>query len=171
MHTLHTVGGKFAAVSSVAGRDPADIRRLANVRGTITTGDGEGFVHGPPDQWVDQLASLALDHGVDTFILWPDGDPVEQTLRYAELIPTLRRLGRVGAAPVRDRVSTPSTTSRARKRRLTAALAAPGRRTAPSSSTGPSRESRCRTPRLRVRPGHGSWQHSHPACRWHGPYG
>ena len=72
-----------------AGRDPSDIRRLANVNGVITTGNTEGFLRGPADQWVDQLTELALDHRIDTFILWPDGDPLRQTRLFADLVPAV----------------------------------------------------------------------------------
>ncbi len=80
------------AAASGAGRDPASIRRLANVNGTITDGPSEGFLHGPQDQWIDQLSMLALEHGVDTFILWSEGDPIEQTHRFAELTPVVREV-------------------------------------------------------------------------------
>ena len=70
--------------AEAAGRDPARIRRLANVNGTITDGASEGFLHGPSDQWVDELMGLALDHGIDSFVLWPAGDLVEQTGRFSK---------------------------------------------------------------------------------------
>lgn len=73
-----------------AGRDPADIRRLANVNGTITDGVSEGFLRGPQDQWVDQLTDLAVNHGIDSFVLWPDGDLTEQTARFAVVAETIR---------------------------------------------------------------------------------
>lgn len=74
-----------------AGRQPAEIRRMLNVSGKITDGPSRGFLHGPADQWVDQLAGLAIDHGFDTFILWPDdSDPLDQTARFARLADDLR---------------------------------------------------------------------------------
>ena len=48
------------------------IRRLLNVNGTITDGASHGFLTGPPGQWVEQLTALAIDHGIDSFILWPE---------------------------------------------------------------------------------------------------
>ena len=72
-----------------AGRDPSEIRRLANVNGVITTGNTEGFLRGPADQWIDQLSELALDHRIDSFILWPDGDPLRQTRLFADLVPAV----------------------------------------------------------------------------------
>ena len=73
-----------------AGRDPAEIRRVANVNGMITDGASEGFLHGPPDQWIDQLTDLAITHGFDSFVLWSKGDPLDQTRRFAQLTNTVR---------------------------------------------------------------------------------
>ena len=73
-----------------AGREPASIRRLANVNGVITDHTSEGFLRGPRDQWVDELTDLALNHGIDSFILWPDGDLVDQTGRFASIAATIR---------------------------------------------------------------------------------
>ncbi|RKS76886.1 luciferase-like monooxygenase [Actinomadura pelletieri DSM 43383] len=73
-----------AAVS--AGRDPAEIRRLYNINGTITDGASEGFLRGPVSQWTDELTDLAVGSGMDTFILWAEGDPETQIRRFAEEI-------------------------------------------------------------------------------------
>jgi alkanesulfonate monooxygenase SsuD/methylene tetrahydromethanopterin reductase-like flavin-dependent oxidoreductase (luciferase family) len=74
-----------------AGRKPADIRRLYNVNGTITDGASDGFLKGPPEQWVDELTDLAVGYGMDTFILWADGDPEVQLRRFAEdIVPAVR---------------------------------------------------------------------------------
>lgn len=73
-----------------AGRDPASIRRLLNLGGHITEGASEGHLVGPPGQWVDQLAELALNHGFDTFVFWPATNAVDQTHRFIELVPEVR---------------------------------------------------------------------------------
>ncbi|WP_020575002.1 LLM class flavin-dependent oxidoreductase [Actinopolymorpha alba] len=65
-----------------AGRDPSEIRRVLNVRGTITDGPSEGLLHGPPAQWVDELTDLAVGLGFDTFVLWAEGS--DQARRFAE---------------------------------------------------------------------------------------
>lgn len=67
-----------------AGRDPAAIRRVYNVNGTITAGRSDGPFAGPPDQWADELTALVLDRGMDTFVLWAEGDPLEQVHRLGE---------------------------------------------------------------------------------------
>ena len=50
-----------------AGRSPAEIRRLYNVNGSF--GSGGGLLQGPPADWAEQLGGLALEQGIDTFIL------------------------------------------------------------------------------------------------------
>lgn len=75
-----------------AGRDPSDIRRIANVNGTITSGDSAGFLKGPASQWVDDLRRLRDDYGFDTFIFWAEGDGDEQVRRFAEdVVPAARQ--------------------------------------------------------------------------------
>jgi alkanesulfonate monooxygenase SsuD/methylene tetrahydromethanopterin reductase-like flavin-dependent oxidoreductase (luciferase family) len=74
-----------------AGRDPAAIRRIANINGQITTGGSEGFLRGPARQWVDDLRRLREQYRFDTFILWGDGDPADQMRRFAEdVVPAAR---------------------------------------------------------------------------------
>jgi alkanesulfonate monooxygenase SsuD/methylene tetrahydromethanopterin reductase-like flavin-dependent oxidoreductase (luciferase family) len=74
-----------------AGRDPALVKRLYNVDGRITTGVLHGFLDGPPDHWVEVLAGLALNDGLDTFIFWPREAPGEQLRRFAEdVVPGVR---------------------------------------------------------------------------------
>ena len=63
-----------------AGRDPASIRRIANVG-----------LEGSPDDWVDQLTVLARDYGFDGFILSPGENAVADIERFgSELAPAVR---------------------------------------------------------------------------------
>ena len=39
---------------------------------------------------VDVLTALAIEHGIDGFVLWSDGDPVEQAARFAEIAEVTR---------------------------------------------------------------------------------
>jgi alkanesulfonate monooxygenase SsuD/methylene tetrahydromethanopterin reductase-like flavin-dependent oxidoreductase (luciferase family) len=72
-----------------AGRDPAGIARVYNVWGLI--GGPGGFLQGGVTQWVDELTDLALQHGMDTFVFGPSGDPVTQIGRFAaEVAPAVR---------------------------------------------------------------------------------
>ncbi len=55
-----------------AGREPSAVRRLYNVVGSF---DGRGgFLQGPEEQWIEQLAELTLTEGMSTYILASD-DP------------------------------------------------------------------------------------------------
>lgn len=73
-----------------AGRDPAAIRRLLNIGGTITEGISTGALNGPPDQWVDELTDLTRNHGFDTYIFWPEDDPLDQIPRFVEVADRVR---------------------------------------------------------------------------------
>ncbi len=93
------------SAAAKAGRDPGKIRRLLNVNGTITDGATEGFLNGPSRQWIEQLTGLAVDHGIDTFIFWPDGALIDQLRRFAELTEEVRQ------SVARERVGGRSATS------------------------------------------------------------
>src|SRR5690606_38194654 len=56
--------------AAAAGREPAELRRILNVSGTITAGETGGPLRGPVDQWVDELGDLAVGYGFDTFVFW-----------------------------------------------------------------------------------------------------
>lgn len=72
-----------------AGRDPASIRRILNVNGTITDGGTTGMLQGPVNQWVEELTNLSITYGFDTFIFWGEGEG--QLQRFAEeVVPAAR---------------------------------------------------------------------------------
>lgn len=72
-----------------AGRDPATIRRVFNVGGSITDGASDGFLNGPVDQWADELAALVTDHRADVLVL--TGPPGDHLRRFAEeVVPATR---------------------------------------------------------------------------------
>jgi alkanesulfonate monooxygenase SsuD/methylene tetrahydromethanopterin reductase-like flavin-dependent oxidoreductase (luciferase family) len=80
-----------------AGRDPGTIRRILNIGGAIEDQRGEGFA-GPVSFWVDELARLSVDVGMDGFVFWPGRDQDAQIERFAsEIIPAVRTA--VGSAP------------------------------------------------------------------------
>lgn len=58
-----------------AGRDPAQIRRIYNLMGTIQDGPAGGVLESPPEQWIETLTSFVVDLGFDTFIFWPTKIP------------------------------------------------------------------------------------------------
>ncbi|WP_017581200.1 LLM class flavin-dependent oxidoreductase [Nocardiopsis valliformis] len=71
------------------GRDPRQIRRLVNLMGASFSPAGGGFLQGPPEQWVEQLLPLTLEHGFGTFIL-PTDDPRTIQTFGQEVAPALR---------------------------------------------------------------------------------
>jgi alkanesulfonate monooxygenase SsuD/methylene tetrahydromethanopterin reductase-like flavin-dependent oxidoreductase (luciferase family) len=74
-----------------AGRDPARVRRLAQLVGTITDGPVSVELHGADpvrtgvQGWIDVLTRLA-EQGFTGFVLWPEQDGGEQARRFGEEI-------------------------------------------------------------------------------------
>jgi alkanesulfonate monooxygenase SsuD/methylene tetrahydromethanopterin reductase-like flavin-dependent oxidoreductase (luciferase family) len=68
-----------------AGRKPSAVRRIYNIAGRITDGARGEFLEGPVPYWTDEVTRLAVEFGMDTFIMWPTGDdPTAQLRRFAE---------------------------------------------------------------------------------------
>jgi alkanesulfonate monooxygenase SsuD/methylene tetrahydromethanopterin reductase-like flavin-dependent oxidoreductase (luciferase family) len=87
---LAEMAARVDVAAAAAGRDPAEVRRVLNVAGTIEDGPVRERLHGPPEHWVETLAEL-IDRGFDTFVLWPDDDVLAQIERFAgEVAPALR---------------------------------------------------------------------------------
>jgi alkanesulfonate monooxygenase SsuD/methylene tetrahydromethanopterin reductase-like flavin-dependent oxidoreductase (luciferase family) len=84
LEDLPAANARIDEAAEQAGRDPAAVRRAYNVRGRIHDEASTGFLDGPPARWVEDLTTAAVDHGMDTFILWADGEPEEQLHRFAE---------------------------------------------------------------------------------------
>ncbi len=74
-----------------AGRDPRAVRRLLNLGGQFTSRPSDRLLAGPPQQWVDQLAMLTLEHGFSGYVLMGD-DPAMLTTFGQEVGPALREL-------------------------------------------------------------------------------
>jgi alkanesulfonate monooxygenase SsuD/methylene tetrahydromethanopterin reductase-like flavin-dependent oxidoreductase (luciferase family) len=84
------------AAAREAGRDPAEIRRIYNVIGTIGShGPRQGLV-ADADGWTEFLTRAVTELGFDTFVFWPVGHAVTQLEAFAtEVGPAVR--GRVEA--------------------------------------------------------------------------
>lgn len=76
--------------AALAGRDPSSIRRLLNISGQFTS-SGRGLLNGPPQQWAEDLAEMALRYGVTGFILAADDAPTIE-LFAAEVAPATREI-------------------------------------------------------------------------------
>ena len=77
--------------AAAAGREPSEIRRVYNVGGTIADGPTDGLLKGPPRHWIETLTGFAVELGFDTFVFWPDEEPLAQLERFAqEVAPALR---------------------------------------------------------------------------------
>jgi alkanesulfonate monooxygenase SsuD/methylene tetrahydromethanopterin reductase-like flavin-dependent oxidoreductase (luciferase family) len=92
---LEEVAGRQDAIDEAArkaGRDPASIRRVANLNGVIADGPVEGWLRGPAEHWAEELVKLARDLRFDGFVVWSDHeDQLGQTERFAtEVVPVVR---------------------------------------------------------------------------------
>lgn len=72
-----------------AGRDPRAVRRLLNLGGRLTSQRSERLLVGPPAQWAEQLAVLALEYGISGFVLGGD-DPAAIAALGQEIAPAVR---------------------------------------------------------------------------------
>ncbi|WP_031514945.1 LLM class flavin-dependent oxidoreductase [Streptomyces sp. NRRL F-5123] len=82
-----------------AGRKPADIRRLLNLLDVDFSATSRGHLHGPPEQWVEELLPLVLDHGFSAFLIGGDNPRLIRTFG-EEVGPALRE------AVARERAAT-----------------------------------------------------------------
>ena len=75
-----------------AGRDPADVRRIYNVVGSIGPSRGGPGLAGDVDTWVATLTDWAVDLGLDTFIFWPTtAPPAQLDVFVGEVVPAVRQ--------------------------------------------------------------------------------
>jgi len=77
--------------AAAAGRQPGEIRRLLNINGRFTEAETDGLLTGPPTQWAEQIADLALGFGMSTFILGSD-DEKELATFGQQVAPAAREL-------------------------------------------------------------------------------
>jgi alkanesulfonate monooxygenase SsuD/methylene tetrahydromethanopterin reductase-like flavin-dependent oxidoreductase (luciferase family) len=77
-----------------AGRDPAAVRRIVTFPGRFAQSRG-GLLDGPPAQWAEELADMALQYGVGGFVLGTD-DPATIARFAAEVAPATRELVAAG---------------------------------------------------------------------------
>lgn len=84
--------------AKAAGRQPGDIRRIAQIVGEITDQPGDALaesgsapVRGTVDQWASLLTRLATEQPYTTFVFWPEHQTVDQVVRFGrEVAPLVR---------------------------------------------------------------------------------
>lgn len=89
----------ISAAATDAGRDPSDIRRMAQLVGDITdapapvTLEGEIPIRTDAAGWARVLADFVTETGFDTFVYWPE-NPTETQLRrwIQDVVPATRAL-------------------------------------------------------------------------------
>ena len=91
MEQIDESNARIDEAASAAGRDPRDVRRLVNIGGQFTAQPSDRLLVGPPSQWAEQLATLALEHGLSAFIVVGD-DPNQLALFGQEVAPATREL-------------------------------------------------------------------------------
>jgi alkanesulfonate monooxygenase SsuD/methylene tetrahydromethanopterin reductase-like flavin-dependent oxidoreductase (luciferase family) len=76
--------------AALAGREPSKVRRLLNIAGQFAPSRRSLF-DGPPSQWAEELATLALEYGISGFVLAADSAPLIERFA-AEVVPATREL-------------------------------------------------------------------------------
>jgi alkanesulfonate monooxygenase SsuD/methylene tetrahydromethanopterin reductase-like flavin-dependent oxidoreductase (luciferase family) len=88
---LAAANGVIDEAAVAAGRSPGDVRRVYNIGGEFT-GDGQGFLQGPPALWAQQLAECTLRYGMSCYLLYLV-DSADVIRRFAaEVVPATREL-------------------------------------------------------------------------------
>lgn len=91
LQDLADANARIDDAAAGAGRPPSAVRRLLNVGGRLSPRRSPNLLAGPPEQWVEQLAVLALEHGTSGFIVSGD-DPTLLATVGQEIAPAVREL-------------------------------------------------------------------------------
>lgn len=75
--------------AAAAGRDPRQIRRLLNIMQASFDDHSDTFLRGRPEDWVDELLPLVMEHGFSAFFIGGDNPRTIQTFG-EEVAPALR---------------------------------------------------------------------------------
>jgi len=89
--SLPELNARVDEAAAEAGRSPAAVRRLMNFLNVELSATGRGLLAGPPAQWVEQLADLALTHGITAFLIGGDDHTITERFA-AEVAPAVREL-------------------------------------------------------------------------------
>jgi alkanesulfonate monooxygenase SsuD/methylene tetrahydromethanopterin reductase-like flavin-dependent oxidoreductase (luciferase family) len=91
LQDLDDANARIDDAATDAGRAPSAVRRLLNVGGQLSPRRSPNLLAGPPEQWVEQLAGLVLEHGTSAFIVSGD-DPTLLATVGQEIAPAVREL-------------------------------------------------------------------------------
>ena len=89
--SLPEANDRIDQAAAAAGRSPAAVRRLMNFMRAEFAPTTRGLLEGPPAAWIEQLADLALSHGISAFIIGGDSPSTAQRLA-AEVAPAVREI-------------------------------------------------------------------------------
>lgn len=87
---LDDLNAQIDEAATSAGRDPGAVRWLLNVSGLVTP-TSRGVLVGPAEQWVEELAGLAMDYGISGLIVGTD-DPTLLHQVGEQIAPAVREL-------------------------------------------------------------------------------
>jgi alkanesulfonate monooxygenase SsuD/methylene tetrahydromethanopterin reductase-like flavin-dependent oxidoreductase (luciferase family) len=91
MRGLAESNARIDDAAAAAGRQPGEVRRLMNFMRVSMSPTVQGMLNAPPDAWVDQIAAMALQHGLSAFLI--GGDDPNVIARFgAEVAPAVREL-------------------------------------------------------------------------------
>jgi alkanesulfonate monooxygenase SsuD/methylene tetrahydromethanopterin reductase-like flavin-dependent oxidoreductase (luciferase family) len=88
--TLAEPNRRIDEAATAAGRDPSAVRRILTFPGRFARSRGS-LLDGPPAQWAEELADMALLYGVGTFVLGADEAATIERFA-AEVVPRTREL-------------------------------------------------------------------------------
>jgi alkanesulfonate monooxygenase SsuD/methylene tetrahydromethanopterin reductase-like flavin-dependent oxidoreductase (luciferase family) len=89
--SLPEANDRIDQAAAAAGRSPAAVRRLVNFMRAEFNPGVQGLLDGPPEAWIEQMADLALSHGISAFIIGGDNPATAQRLA-AEVAPAVRAI-------------------------------------------------------------------------------
>ncbi|MFJ4465895.1 LLM class flavin-dependent oxidoreductase [Streptomyces sp. NPDC089424] len=89
--SLPEMNARVDEAAEAAGRAPSDVRRLMNFMKVRFSPTSRGLLDGPVQAWSEQIAGLALDHGLSAFVIGGD-DPATIERFGAEVAPAAREL-------------------------------------------------------------------------------
>ncbi|MDX3095016.1 LLM class flavin-dependent oxidoreductase [Streptomyces sp. ME01-24h] len=89
--SLPEMNARIDEAAESAGRSPSDVRRLMNFMQVQFSPTTRGLLNGPAESWSEQIAALALEHGLSAFIIGGDDAVVIERFG-AEVAPAAREI-------------------------------------------------------------------------------